>query len=59
MANLKAKFEVTLQDPRFGKRELADYIRNAVQWWCKQYDPESIEFYIGENATVKPIKDKE
>lgn len=37
------------------KTDGADYIRSAVQTWCKVYNPEDPMFYIGDDATVKPI----
>ncbi len=55
---MDANFIVTLKDIEFSKKELASYIREAVQLWCKQSHPDSFDFYIGDGATVKSVKEK-
>ena len=55
---MKKSYIVTLDLPegcsiRFGE----EYLRSAAQMWCKQFNPQESEFDIGDNATVKPIKD--
>ena len=55
---MKKSYIVKLEIPEgYNINDGAEYIRDAVRCWCRQYDPKCTSFSTGDGATVKPIKD--